>query len=157
MNTKSILLLSFFLLTTPKLILADGGGHVEEKPTPSPIEETTSFNDSIYSVGGEGDTELPAIDENPLDSPFSSINSLGVDSSLMGNMETSEPMKRFKEKKDSADRHDQHDQHKKQHVEEALHEWVSPNVKGHKVAITITAISGLAFLGLSLFRIGEKY
>ena len=156
MNTKSILLLSFFLLTTPKLILAHGGGHVEEKTTPSPIEETTSFNDSIYSVGGEGDTELPAIDET-LDSPFSSINSLGVDSSLMGNMETSEPMKRFKEKKNSADRHDQHDQHKKQHVEEALHEWVSPNVKGHKVAITITAISGLAFLGLSLFRIGEKH
>ena len=156
MNTKSILLLSFFLLTTPKLILAHGGGHVEEKLTPSPIEETTSLNDSIYSVGGEGDTELPAIDENPLDSPFSSINSLGVDSSLMGNMETSEPMKRFK-KTNSVDQHDQHDQHKKQHVEEALHEWVSPNVKGHKVAITITAISGLVFLGLSLFRIGEKY
>jgi len=156
MNTKSILLLSFFLLATPKLILAHGGEHVEEKLTPSPIEETTSFNDSIYSVGNQGDTELPAIDESPLDSPFSSINSLG-NASLMDDMATSEPMKRFKEKTNSANQHDQHDQHKKQHVEEALHKWVSPNVKGHKVAITITVISGLAFLGLCLFRIGEKH
>ncbi len=153
MNTKSVLLLSFFLLTTPKLIFAHGGSHAEEKLTPTPIEETTSFNDSIYSVGGKENTELPSIDENPLDSPFSSINSLGVDASLMGDMETSEPMKRFKEKTGSADQHDQHDQH----VEESLHEWVSPNVKGHTVAITITVISGLAFLGLSLFRIGEKH
>ena len=48
------------------------------------IEETSTLNDSIYSVGGEEDTELPSIEENPLDSPFSSINSLGNDTSLIG-------------------------------------------------------------------------
>jgi hypothetical protein len=153
MNTKSIFLLSFFLLTTPKLIFADGSSHTEEQPVPSPIEEITSFNDSIYSIGVDEDTEPPSIDESPLDSPFSNINSLGIDAPLVDNMITSEPMKRFKEKTNSAD---QHDQHKKQHVEESLHEWVSPTVKGHKVAIAITVISGLAFLGLSFFRIGEK-
>ena len=154
MNTKFILLLSFFLLTTPKLIFADGGGHSKEKPTPSLIEETDSFNDSIYSIGDEEVSNPHSIDENLLGSPFSSINSLDVDSSLMNDMGTSEPMKRFKEKTNSAD---QHNQHKKQHIEESLHEWVSPTVKGHKVAITITVISGLAFLGLSFFRIGEKH
>ena len=153
MNTKFILLLSFFLLTTPKLIFAHGGGHSKEKLSPSLIEETAPFNDSIYSVSDEEDSKLPSIDENPLGSPFLSINSLDLNSSLIDNMGTSEPMKRFKEKKNSAD---QHNQHKKQHVEESLHEWVSSNVKGHNVAITITVISGLAFMGLSLFRIGEK-
>ena len=69
-------------------------------------------------------------------------------------MGTSEPMKRFKEKTNSAD---QHNQHKKQHIEESLHEWVSPTVKGHKVAITITVLSGLTFLGLNFFRIREKH
>ena len=76
MNTKFILLLSFFLLTTPKLIFADGGGHSEEKPTPSLIEETDSFNDSIYSIGDEEVSNPHSIDENLLGSPFSSINSL---------------------------------------------------------------------------------
>ena len=74
----------------------------------------------------------------------------------MGNMKAREPMKRFKEKTNSADQHDQHDQHKKQHVEESLHEWVSPDAKGHKVAISITIIAGLSFIGLSFFRFGEK-
>ena len=154
MNEKLILLLFFGMLITPKVIFANGEDHKEEKLTPSQIEKTSSFNDSIYSVGDQGDTELSSTDDNPLDSPFSSINSLGIDTPLMANMETSEPMKRFKEKANSAD---QHGLHKKQHVEESLHEWVSPNVKGHKVAITITVISGLAFLALSFFRIGEKH
>ena len=68
-------------------------------------------------------------------------------------MKTREPMKRFKEKINSPE---QHDQHKKQHVEESLHEWVSPNAKGYTVAISMTILSGLAFMGLSFFRIGEK-
>jgi len=37
-----------------------------------------------------------------------------------------------------------------------LHEWVSPNAKGYTVAISMTILSGLAFMGLSFFRIGEK-
>ena len=35
MTSKVILILSVFLLMTPKLILAHGGGHAEGKPTPS--------------------------------------------------------------------------------------------------------------------------
>ena len=153
MTSKAILILSVFLLMTPKLIFAHGGGHAEEKLTPSLMEETTSFSDSIYSIGSEEDTERPSIEGVPLDSPFSSINTLDGDIPLMDDMKTREPMKRFKEKINSPE---QHDQHKKQHVEESLHEWISPNVKGHKVAITITVISGLAFMWLGLFRIGEK-
>lgn len=61
-------------------------------------------------------------------------------------------MERFKTKTNSPE----HDQHKTQHVEKSLHEWVSPNAKGYKVAIGVTIISGLAFMGLSFFRIGEK-
>ena len=86
-------------------------------------------------------------------SPFSSINPLDNDTSLIdGQIKTSEPMERFKEKTNSPK---SHDQHKKQHVKEALHEWVSPNAQGYKVAIGVTVISGLAFMGLSFFRIGE--
>ena len=153
MTSKAILILSVFLLMTPKLIFAHGGGHAEEKPTPSLMEETTSFSDSIYSIGSEENTERPSIEGVPLDSPFSSINTLAGDTPLMDDMKTREPMKRFKEKTNSPE---QHDQHKKQHVEESLHEWVSPNAKGHKVAISITIISGLGFIGLSFFRFGEK-
>ena len=153
MTSKAILISFVFLLMTPKLILAHGGGHAEEKPTPSLMEETTSFSDSIYSIDSEENTERPSIEGVPLDSPFSSINTLDGDTPLMDDMKTREPMKRFKEKTNSPE---QHDQHKKQHVEESLHEWISPNVKGHKVAITITVISGLAFMWLGLFRIGEK-
>ena len=153
MTSKTILILSVFLLMTPKLIFAHGGGHAEEKLTPSLMEETTSFSDSIYSIGSEEDTERPSIEGVLLDSPFSSINTLGNDTSLRGGrMKTSEPMKRFKEKTNSP----QHDQHKTQHVEESLHEWVSPNAKGYTVAISMTILSGLAFMGLSFFRIGEK-
>ena len=71
MNPKLILLLFFCLLITPKLIFAHGGGHKEEKHTTSLTEKTTSLNDSIYSVGGGEDTELPSIESFQLDSPFS--------------------------------------------------------------------------------------
>ena len=153
MNTKFFFLLSVFLLITPKLTFAHEGGHTEEKHTHSLTENTAPLNDSIYSIGAEEHTEFPSIEESPLNSPFSNINPLGGDTLLMDDMKTNEPMKRFKEKANAAE---QHDQHKKQNVEESLHEWISPNVKGHKIAITITVISGLAFMGLSLFRIGEK-
>ena len=153
MTSKAILILSVFLLMTPKLIFAHGGGHAEKKLTPSLMEETTSFSDSIYSIGSEEDTERSSIEGVLLDSPFSSINTLDGDTPLMDDMKTREPMKRFKEKTNSPE---QHDQHKKQHVEESLHEWVSLNVKGHKVATSITIISGLVFMGLSFFRFGEK-
>ena len=153
MTSKAILILSVFLLMTPKLIFAHGGGHAEEKPTPSLMEETTSFSDSIYSIGSEEGTGRPSIEGVLLDSPFSSINTLDGDIPLMDDMKTREPMKRFKEKTNSPE---QHDQHKKQHVEESLHEWVSPDAKGHKVAISITIIAGLSFIGLSFFRFGEK-
>ena len=43
MTSKAILILSVFLLMTPKLIFAHGGSHAEEKPTPSLMEETTSL------------------------------------------------------------------------------------------------------------------
>ena len=152
MNVKSILWLFFCLLITPKLIFAHGG-HKEEKSMVPLTEETTSLNNSIYSVDVEEDVKFPAMKESLLNSPFSSINSLSGDASLVEDINTGDPMKRFKEKTHSVE---QHDQHKTQHVEESSHEWVSPSVKGHKVALTITAISGLAFIGLSFFRIGEK-
>jgi hypothetical protein len=154
MNAKLFFLLFFFLLITPRLMFAQEEGRSEEKHTAPLIEQTTSFKDSIYSLGIEDDAELSPLEETPLSSPFSSVDPLRGNSSLMDKVNTSQPIKRPKEKINSLK---QHDQHSKQHVEESLHEWVSPNVKGHKVAITITVISGLAFLGLSLFRIGEKH
>jgi hypothetical protein len=153
MNFKVILLLSVCLLMTPKLVFAHGSGHAEKQLISPLIEEDTPLNDSIYSVNGEEDTEFQNLEETPMGSPFSSINTLGNDTSLIdSHIKTSEPMKRFKEKTNLPE---SHDQHKKQHVKEALHEWVSPNAKGYKVAIGIAIISGLAFMGLSFFRIGE--
>jgi hypothetical protein len=152
-NFKVILLLSVFLLIIPKLIFAHGSGHAEKQLVSSLIEEDPPLNNSIYSVNGEEDTTFQNIEKTPVGSPFSTINILGIDTSLSGDhMKTSEPMKRFKEKTNLPE---SHDQHKKQHVKEALHEWVSPNAKGYKVAIGIAIISGLAFMGLSFFRIGE--
>jgi len=152
-NFKVILLLSVFLLIIPKLIFAHGSGHAEKQLISPLIEEDHPLNDSIYSVNGEEDTTFQNIEKTPVGSPFSTINTLGIDTSLSGDhMKTSEPMKRFKEKINLPE---SHDQHKKQHVKEALHEWVSPNAKGYKVAIGIAIISGLAFMGLSFFRIGE--
>ena len=152
MNIKSILWLFFCLLITPKLIFAHGG-HKEEKNIVPLTEETTSLNDSIYSVDVEEDVKFPAMKKSLLNSPFSSINSLSGDASLVEDINTGDPMKRFKEKTNSAG---QHDQHKTQHVEESSHEWVSPNAKGYTVAISMTILSGLAFMVLSFSRIGEK-
>ena len=154
MNFKVILLLSVCLLMIPKLIFAHGSGHAEKQLVSPLIEEDAPLNDSIYSVNDEEDTEFQNLEETPIGSPFSSINTLGNDDTSLidGHIKTSEPMKRFKEKTNSPE---SHDQHKKQHVKEALHEWVSPNAKGYKVAIGVTIISGLAFMGLSFFRMGE--
>ena len=153
MNFKVILLLSVCLLMTPKLVFAHGSGHAEKQLVSPLIEEDVSLNDSIYSVSGEEDTEFQDLEETPMGSPFSSIYTLGNDTSLIdGHIKTSEPMKRFKEKTNSPD----YEQHKTQHVEESLHEWVSPNAKGYTVAISMTILSGLAFMVLSFSRIGEK-
>ena len=152
MNFKVILLLSVCLLMIPKLIFAHGSGHAKKQLVSLLIEEDAPLNDSIYSVNGEEDTEFQNLEETPMGSPFSSINTLGNDTSLTDDMRTSEPMKRFKKKTNSPE----HDPHKTQHVEESLHEWVSPNAKGYTVAISITILSGLVFMGLSFFRIGEK-
>ena len=153
MGFKVILLLSACLLMTPKLIFAHGGGHPEQLVSPL-IEEDAPLNDSIYSVNGEEDTEFQNLEETPMDSPFPSIYTLGNDDTSLidGHIKTSEPMKRFKENTNSPE----HDQHKTPHVEESLHEWVSPNAKGYTVAISMTILSGLAFMVLSFFRIGEK-
>jgi hypothetical protein len=151
MKVKSILLLFFCLLITPRLILAHDRGHKEEKHTTSITEKNTSLNDSIYSVDVGKNTEFPSIESSPLmDSPFSN-NSLSR-TSLVDNTLTNDPMERFKQKTNSVE----HDQHKTQQVEESLHEWVSPNAKGYSVAISMTILSGLVFMGLSFFRIGEK-
>ena len=150
MNAKLILLLFFYLLISPSLIFAHDGGHKGEKHTTLLTEKTTALNDSIYSVGSKN-TELPLIERSQLmDSPFS--NKSLSDTSLAGDMIINDPMERFKQKKNSVE----HDQHKTQHVEESLHEWVSPNSKGYSVAIGMTILSGLVFMGLSFFRIGEK-
>ena len=137
---------------TPKLVFAHGSSHAEKQLISPLIEEDTPLNDSIYSVNAGEDTAFQNLEQTPMGSPFSSINTLGNDTSLTDDMRTSEPMKRFKKKPNSPE----HDQHKTQHVEESLHEWVSPDAKGHKVAISITIIAGLSFIGLSFFRFGEK-
>ena len=153
MNFKVILLLSVCLLMTPKLVFAHGSGHAEKQLISPLIEEDIPLNDSIYSVNAGEDTAFQNLEQTPMGSPFSSINTLGNDTSLIdGHIQTSEPMERFKKKINSPE----HDQHKTQHVEESLHEWVSPNAKGYTVAISMTILSGLAFMGLSFFRIGEK-
>jgi len=154
MNFKVILLLSVCLLMIPKLIFAHGSGHAEKQLVSPLIEEDAPLNDSIYSVNGEEDTEFQNLEETPMGSPFSSIYTLGNDDTSLidGHIKTSEPMKRFKEKTNSPE----HDQHKIQHVEESLHKWVSPNAKGYTVAISMTILSGLAFMVLSFFRVGEK-
>ena len=153
MNFKVILLLSVCLLMTPKLVFAHGSGHAEKQLISPLIEEDIPLNDSIYSVNAGEDTAFQNLEQTPMGSPFSSINTLGNDTSLIdGHIQTSEPMERFKKKTNSPE----HDQHKTQHVEESLHEWVSPNAKGYTVAISMTILSGLAFMVLSFFRIGEK-
>ena len=152
MKVKSIILLFFCLLITPRLIFAHSGGHKEEeKKTTSLTEKTTSLNDSIYSVDVGEDTEFSSIERSPLmDSPF--LNNSLSGTSLVDDTLTNDPMERFKQKKNSVE----HDQHQTQHVEESLHEWVSPNAKGYSIAISMTILCGLVFMGLSFFRVGEK-
>lgn len=153
MSSKAILLLFVFLFVPPKLIFAHEDGHVEENHSSSLLEETAPLNDSIYSVDGEENTELPILREALPSSPFPGIDILGGETSLTDiGMGSGDPMKRFEEKTNSTQKHGQHE---KQHIEEAVHEWVSPHTKGHRVAVGITIISGLAFMALSFFRIGE--
>ena len=152
MNFKVILLLFVCLLMIPKLVFAHGSRHTEKQLISPLIEEETSLDDSIYSVNAGEKTGFQDLEEAPKGSPFSSIKTLGNNTSLTEDMRASEPMERFKKKPNSIE----HDQHKTQHVEESLHAWVSPSAKGYNVAISITILSGLAFMGLSFFRIGEK-
>ena len=153
MSSKATLLLFVFLFVPPELIFAHGDGHVEENLASSLLDETAPLNDSIYSVDGEENTGLPILEETPTNSPFPSIGILDGETSLTDiGVESGEPMKRFKGKTSLIQKHGQHE---KQHVEEARHEWVSLHAKGHRVAVGITIISGLAFMGLSFLRIGE--
>ena len=154
MNCKTILWLSVFILIFPKLTFANAGKHAEEEHPPKLAEEPVSVNDSIYSIDTGEDSALSNLEENTMRSPFSSINTLGDDVPLIdGDTSINDPMERFKNEEGHPP--DQHGQHKKQHVEEALHEWVSPEAKGREVAISISIISGLAFMGLCFFKTGE--
>ena len=93
----------------PKLIFAHGSGHAEKQLVSPLIEEDTPLNDSIYSVNAGEETEFQDLEEAPRGSPFSNINTLGNDTSLIdGHIKTREPMKRFKKKTNSPE----HDQHK---------------------------------------------
>ena len=142
----------FFLFVAPKLILAQGDGHKEENHSASPLEEAAPLNDSIYSVNGDEDAEFPIL-KVPTSSPFPRVDILSGEALLAnGDREHIESIKLFKGKTNPAQKHGQHEKH---HVEEALHEWVSPDAKGHRIALCITIFSGLAFIGLSFFRIGE--
>ena len=153
MNSKAILLLSVLILIFPELTFAHAGDHTEEDHSPQPAEEPVSVNDSIYSIDTGEDSALSNLEETTMNSPFSSINTLGDDDPLINrDIKINDPMKRFKKEEHSPG---QHGQHKKQHVEEALHEWVSSEAKGREVAISISILSGIAFMGLCFFKIGE--
>ena len=156
MTVKIFLLIFLFVVITPNLALADGNEHKGENKLTSQSEEVPTLNDSIYAVDSEKDTELPFITNDTLGNSLSKVDVL-IDEDPLTNMEigSREPMIRFEEKIDSNQKHSQHLK-QKQHVEEATHEWVSSNAKGHKVAIGITIIFGLGFIGLSFFRIGEQ-
>ena len=117
------------------------------------MEETSPINRSIYSIEGEKNTGLPILKDAHLNSPFSSKDIFNdAISSTDKNISSGEPMQRFKGESTPAKNHSQHE---KQHVEEATHQLVSFDAKGYKVAIGVTIFSGLIFIGLSLFRIGE--
>ncbi len=154
MKGKAILLLSVLILIFPELTFAHAGDHTEEDHLPQPAEEPVSVNDSIYSVDTGENSALSNLEETTMSSPFSSINTVGDDVPLIdGDTSINDPTERFKNEEGHSP--DQHGQHKKQHVEEALHEWVSPEAKGRKVAISISILSGIAFMGLCFFKIGE--
>ena len=153
MNSKAILLLSVLILIFPELTFAHGDNHTEEH-SPQLTEEPVPVKDSIYSIDTVEDPALSNLEETTMNSPFSSINTLGDDDPLINrDIKINDPMKRFK--KEGEHSSEQHGQHKKQHVEEALHEWVSSEAKGREVAISISILSGLAFMGLCFFKIGE--
>jgi hypothetical protein len=153
MRYKTSLLLFILILMTPQLIFAQGGTHQDESHTSNQMEETSPINNSIYSIEGGENTELPILKDSHLNSPFSSNDIFDeAISSTDKSMSSNEPMQRFKGESTSAKNHSQHE---KQPVEEATHQLVSFDAKGYKVAIGVTIFSGLTFAGLSLFRIGE--
>ena len=153
MRYKTSLLLFILILMAPQLIFAQGETHQDESHTSNQMEETSPINNSIYSIEGGENTELPNLKDSHLNSPFSSNDIFDEAISLTDkNMSSDEPMQRFKGKSTPTKNHSQHE---KQHVEEATHQLVSFDAKGYKVAIGVTIFSGLIFIGLSLFRIGE--
>ena len=154
MQGKIILLLFFFMVTVPVLAFAHEGGHEEKNHSSSEIKNDTPLNDSIYSVDGEKNTELPIANDLLNSSLLSSGILNGEDPLTDVGVGIGEPMIRFEDKVDPKRTHSQHEQ-QKQHVEKSTHEWVSLDAKGHGIAIGITIISGLAFVALSFFRIGE--
>jgi hypothetical protein len=153
MRHKIFLPLFILILMAPQLIFALGDAHQEESHASNQLEETSPINNSIYSIEGGENTELSILKETPLNSPFSS-NDIFDDaiSSTDKSMSSNEPMQRFKGESTPVKNHSQHE---KQHVEEATHQLVSFDAKGYKVAIGATIFSGLIFIGLSLFRVGE--
>jgi len=153
MHYKTSLLLFILILMAPQLIFAQGDTHQDESHTSNQMEETSPINNSIYSIEGEENTELPILKDTHLNSPFLSNDIFDeAISSTDKSISSDEPMQRFKEGSTPAKNHSQHE---KQHVEEATHQLVSFGAKGYKVAIGVTIFSGLIFIGLSLFRIGE--
>ena len=156
MNINVFFSLFFFIIIAPNLTFADGDEHKEKFNLLSKTEEVPALNDSIYGVDSGKEAELPFITNDTLERSLSKVDIFSGEDPLT-NMEigSREPMIRFEEKIDSNQKHIQH-LNQKQHVEEATHELVSSDAKGYKVAIGITIISGLAFLGLSFFRIGEQ-
>ncbi len=153
MHHKISLPLFILTLMAPQLIFAQGDAHQEESHASTQMEETSPINSSIYSIEGGKNTGLPILKDAHLNSPFSN-NDIFDDaiSSTDKSMSNNEPMQRFKGDNAPAKNHSPYE---KQHVEEATHQLVSFDAKGYKVAIGITIFSGLAFIGLSLFRIGE--
>ena len=153
MRHKISLLLFILILMAPQLIFALGDAHQEESHASNQMEETSPINNSIYSIEGGENTELPILKDTPLNSPFSS-NDIFDDaiSSTDKSMSSDEPMQRFKAENNPSKNHSQHE---KQQVEEATHKLVLFDAKGYKVAIGVTIFSGLTFIGLSLFRTGE--
>ena len=153
MHHKTSLLLFILILMAPQLIFAQGDTHQDESHTSNQMEETSPINNSIYSIEGEENTELPILKDTHLNSPFLSNDIFDeVISSTDKSISSDEPMQRFKGESTPEKNHSQHE---KQHVEEATHQLVSFGAKGYKVAIGVTIFSGLIFIGLSLFRIGE--
>jgi len=153
MHYKTSLLLFILILMAPQLIFAQGDTHQDESHTSNQMEETLPINNSIYSIEGEENTEPSILKDTHLNSPFLSNDIFDeAISSTDKSISSDEPMQRFKEGSTPAKNHSQHE---KQHVEEATHQLVSFGAKGYKVAIGVTIFSGLIFIGLSLFRIGE--